>query len=152
MDRFLETFFNPVVMAKYTPDIIAGIWVTLQIASAVIVAGILAGLALAWRQYASLPVPETAPAGSALTRAARVDLYQDAVNDAVLVEPGRHLTRSLVYGDRTAVDGAFTGLGRLTVGIGELVRRLQTGFARQYAATMLLGLVVLAVVVLAPRI
>jgi len=47
MDRFLETFYNPVVMAKYTPDIIAGIWVTLQIASAVIVAGILAGLALA---------------------------------------------------------------------------------------------------------
>ncbi|MCG7286745.1 NADH-quinone oxidoreductase subunit L [Cellulomonas sp. ACRRI] len=110
------------------------------------------GLVLAWRQYASLPVPETAPEGSALTRAARVDLYQDAVNDAVLVEPGRHLTRSLVYGDRTAVDGTFTGLGRLTVGIGELVRRLQTGYARQYAATMLLGLVVLAVVVLAPRI
>lgn len=110
------------------------------------------GLALAWRQYASLPVPETAPEGSALTRAARVDLYQDAVNDAVLVEPGQHLTRSLVYGDRTAVDGTFTGLGRLTVGIGELVRKLQTGYARQYAATMLLGLVVLAVVVLAPRI
>jgi NADH-quinone oxidoreductase subunit L len=74
------------------------------------------------------------------------------VNDALLVEPGRHLTRSLVYGDRTAVDGTFTGLGRLTVGIGELVRKLQTGYARQYAATMLLGLVVLAVVVLAPRI
>lgn len=110
------------------------------------------GLLLAWRQYASLPVPEAVPAGSALTRAARVDLYQDAVNDAVLVEPGRHLTRSLVYGDRTAVDGAFTGLGRLTIGIGELVRKVQTGFARQYAATMLLGLVVLAVVVLAPRI
>jgi len=110
------------------------------------------GLALAWRQYASLPVPETAPAGSALTRAARVDLYQDAVNDALLVEPGQHLTRSLVYGDRTAVDGTFTGLGRLTVGLGELVRKVQTGYARQYAATMLLGLVVLAVVVLAPRI
>ena len=110
------------------------------------------GLALAWRQYASLPVPETAPAGSALTRAARVDLYQAAVNDALLVEPGQHLTRSLVYGDRTAVDGTFTGLGRLTVGLGELVRKVQTGYARQYAATMLLGLVVLAVVVLAPRI
>jgi NADH-quinone oxidoreductase subunit L len=110
------------------------------------------GLLLAWRQYASLPVPEAVPTGSVLTRAARVDLYQDAVNDAVLVEPGRHLTRSLVYGDRTAVDGAFTGLGRLTIGIGELVRKVQTGFARQYAATMLLGLVVLAVVVLAPRI
>ena len=111
-----------------------------------------AGALLAWRQYGALPVPETAPAGSPLTRAARVDLYQDAVNDALLVEPGRHLTRSLVFGDRTAVDGAFTGLGRLTVGIGELVRKAQTGYARQYAATMLLGLVVLAVVVLAPRI
>ncbi|HEY0237585.1 MAG TPA: NADH-quinone oxidoreductase subunit L [Friedmanniella sp.] len=110
------------------------------------------GLALAWRQYGALPVPQTAPAGSVLTRAARADMYQDAVNDAVLVEPGRHLTRSLVFGDRTVVDGAFTGLGRLTVGIGELVRKLQTGYVRQYAATMLLGLVILAVVVLAPRI
>ncbi|HEY0215868.1 MAG TPA: NADH-quinone oxidoreductase subunit L [Cellulomonas sp.] len=110
------------------------------------------GLALAWRQYASLPVPQTAPTGSVLTRAARVDLYQDAVNDALLVEPGRHLTRSLVFGDRSGVDGTFAGLGRLTVGIGELVRKLQTCYARQYAATMLLGLIVLAVVVLAPRI
>jgi NADH-quinone oxidoreductase subunit L len=79
-------------------------------------------------------------------------MYQDAVNDAVLVEPGRHLTRALVYSDRVGVDGSFTGLGRLTVGIGELVRKLQTGYARQYAATMLIGLIVLAVVVLAPRI
>lgn len=47
MDRFLQTFFNPVVMAQYTPDIIAGVWVTLQIAAAVIVAGIAGGLALA---------------------------------------------------------------------------------------------------------
>lgn len=47
MDRFLETFFNPVVMAQYAPDIIAGVWVTLSIASAVIVAGIAAGLGLA---------------------------------------------------------------------------------------------------------
>jgi polar amino acid transport system permease protein len=47
MDRFLETFFNPVVMAKYAPDIIAGIGVTLSIASTVIVAGILLGLVLA---------------------------------------------------------------------------------------------------------
>ncbi len=47
MDRFLQTFFNPVVMAQYTPDIIAGVWVTLQIAAAVIVAGIGAGLVLA---------------------------------------------------------------------------------------------------------
>jgi len=110
------------------------------------------GLVLAWRQYGALPVPTTAPRGSVLTRAARVDMYQDTVNDAVLVQPGQYLTRSLVYGDRSVVDGAFTGLGKLTVGIGQLLRRLQSGYVRQYAATMLFGLVVLAVVVLAPRI
>lgn len=110
------------------------------------------GLVLAWRQYGALPVPTTAPRGSVLTRAARVDMYQDTVNDAALVQPGQYLTRSLVYGDRSVVDGAFTGLGKLTVGIGQLLRRLQSGYVRQYAATMLFGLVVLAVVVLAPRI
>nr|WP_276582398.1 NADH-quinone oxidoreductase subunit L [Cellulomonas sp. RIT-PI-Y] len=110
------------------------------------------GLVLAWRQYGALPVPTTAPQGSVLTRAARVDMYQDTVNDAVLVQPGQYLTRSLVYGDRSVVDGAFTGLGKLTVGIGQVLRRLQSGYARQYAATMLFGLVVLAIVVLAPRI
>lgn len=113
---------------------------------------VLIGAVLAWRQYGALPVPTTAPQGSPLTRAARVDMYQDAVNDAVLVQPGQYLTRSLVYGDRSVVDGAFTGLGKLTVGIGQVLRKLQSGYVRQYAATMLFGLVVLAVVVLAPRI
>jgi NADH-quinone oxidoreductase subunit L len=87
-----------------------------------------------------------------LTRAARVDLYQDEVNDALLVEPGQHLTRSLVYGDAQVVDGAFAGLAKLTVGLGSIVRKFQTGYARTYAATMLVGVVVLAVIVLAPRI
>lgn len=123
-------------------------WVLIAATLAVVVVG----LVLAWRQYATSTVPVVAPAGSPLTRAARVDLYQDAVNHAVLVEPGQHLTRSLVYGDRQVVDGAFSGLGRLTIGLGDAVRRLQTGFARTYAATMALGLVVLVVAVLAPRI
>jgi len=84
-----------------------------------------------------------------LTRAARKDLYQDAANDAVLVVPGRVLTGSLVYGDRAVVDGAVAGLGRATVAAGDLARRPQTGYVRSYAATMLLGLVALLVVVLA---
>ncbi len=109
------------------------------------------GLVLAWRRYAVSPVPVTPPLGTALTRAARVDLYQDTVNDALLVEPGQYLTRSLVYGDKAVVDGAVTGLGRTTVAVGDLVRRVQNGFARSYAATMVVGVVVLAFVVLAVR-
>jgi len=109
------------------------------------------GLVLAWRRYAVSTVPVTPPLGTALTRAARVDLYQDTVNDALLVAPGQYLTRSLVYGDKAVVDGAVTGIGRATVAVGDLVRRAQNGFARSYAAVMVVGVVVLAIVVLAVR-
>ncbi len=146
-DRF-TTWLEPVTghVEHDEPVLPVGVLIALTLAFVVI------GTLLAWRQYGAAQVAIIPPRGSVLTRAARVDLYQDAVNDALLVEPGQHLTRSLVYTDRQVVDGAFTGVGRLTVGIGELVRRLQTGYARQYAATMLIGLVVLVVAVLAPRI
>nr|WP_246036677.1 NADH-quinone oxidoreductase subunit L [Cellulomonas telluris] len=112
---------------------------------------VLVGLVLAWRMYAVSTVPVAPPRGTVLTRAARQDLYQDVVNDAALVDPGRYLTRSLVYGDKAVVDGAVTGLGKVTVGVGDAVRRVQTGYARSYAASTVVGLVVLTVVVLAVR-
>ena len=138
------TFLEPVTGHVEHHEPVLPPWLLIVLTLAVVVVG----LVLAWRQYAVAQVPQVAPRGSVLTRAARVDLYQDAVNDAVLVEPGQHLTRSLVYGDRTVVDGTFSGIGRLSVGAGSLVRRWQTGFVRSYAATMLIGLVVLVVVVL----
>ena len=113
---------------------------------------IAAGVALAWRQYAAAPVAVAAPRGSVLTRAARRDLFQDAVQEAVVMRPGQYLTRSLVYGDRTVVDGGVSGLGRAVAGAGELVRRAQNGFVRSYALTMALGVVVLAAVVVLVRI
>lgn len=110
------------------------------------------GIALAWRQYWSAPVAVVPPRGSVLTRAARQDLYQDQVNDALLVLPGQVATRSLVYGDRAVVDGTFTGLARAVMGTGSVLRRLQNGYVRSYAATMLAGVVALVAVVLAFRI
>src|SRR4029079_1699098 len=46
-ERFLETFFNAKVMAKYLPDIAQGMLVTIELAALVIAAGLAAGLALA---------------------------------------------------------------------------------------------------------
>src|SRR5258708_33240572 len=46
-ERFVETFFNAKVMAKYLPDIAYGTLVTVELAALVIVCGIAAGLALA---------------------------------------------------------------------------------------------------------
>ena len=47
LDRFLFSFFNPEVAARYWPDIVEGIWVTTYLGLAVIAAGLAAGLALA---------------------------------------------------------------------------------------------------------
>ncbi|HET6305897.1 MAG TPA: ABC transporter permease subunit [Rhodopila sp.] len=47
LNHFLDTFFNPAVIAKYTPAILNGTLVTIEIGASVILTGILAGLALA---------------------------------------------------------------------------------------------------------
>ena len=46
-ERFVETFFNAQVMARYLPDILTGTLITIQLAALVIVSGLAAGLALA---------------------------------------------------------------------------------------------------------
>jgi polar amino acid transport system permease protein len=46
-ERFLNTFFNEQVMARYLPDILYGTLITIQLAALVIVSGLVAGLALA---------------------------------------------------------------------------------------------------------
>ncbi|MCY1665395.1 amino acid ABC transporter permease [Rhizobium sp. SL86] len=47
MANFLTTFFNPDVMARYLPDVLSGMLVAVWIGLAVVVAGVLTGLALA---------------------------------------------------------------------------------------------------------
>ena len=46
-ERFLDTFFNAKVMAKYAPDIAYGMLITVELAALVIVTGLAAGLVLA---------------------------------------------------------------------------------------------------------
>jgi NADH-quinone oxidoreductase subunit L len=104
---------------------------------------IVAGVGLAWSMYLRSRVPLTAPVGSVLTRAARQDLYQDTVNEAVLMRPGQYLTRSLVYVDNRGVDGAVNRQAALIGGTSGRLRRWQTGFVRTYALSMFAGAAVL---------
>jgi polar amino acid transport system permease protein len=56
-DRFIETFFKPDMLQRYWPDILKGVAVTLEIAAAVVVTGLLLGLALAClRAYRIKPI------------------------------------------------------------------------------------------------
>ncbi|WP_392543146.1 NADH-quinone oxidoreductase subunit L [Oryzobacter telluris] len=100
-----------------------------------------AGATFAWLRYGRDDVPEVAPKGSVLTRAARQDLYQDAVNEGLFMRPGIHLTRGLVFADARGIDGATGGLAALVGGLSSRLRRVQTGYARSYALTMLTGVV-----------
>jgi len=104
---------------------------------------VLGGVGLAWVRYWRDEVARVVPVGSLATRAARNDLYQDEVNEALLMRPGIALTRALTFLDSRGVDGAAGGLAALIGGTSSRVRKLQNGFARSYALTMLAGVVVI---------
>ena len=100
------------------------------------------GIALAKYQFAD--VANTAPENvSALTRIVRKDLLQDSFNEAVFMRPGQILTALLALADRSVVDGAVRGISGTALNSGELLRKTQTGFARSYAALILIGAIVL---------
>ena len=140
----IEHWLEPVVGFQY-PDQAPSASVLIPITLAVVLVGAYIG----FRKYALQAVPVTAPAGNLLTRAARADLYGDAVNETVFMRPGIWLTQSLVYVDRAVVDGFVNGTAGLIGTLGAALRRIQNGFARSYALTMLIGVtVVLAITLL----
>ncbi|QFU94144.1 NADH-quinone oxidoreductase subunit L [Amycolatopsis sp. YIM 10] len=72
-------------------------------------------------------------------RAARKDLYGNALNENLIARPGIWLTRFAVFLDNRGVDGAVNGLAASLGGGSGRLRRLQTGFVRSYALSMLGG-------------
>jgi NADH-quinone oxidoreductase subunit L len=102
--------------------------------------GVAAGVLLFERRA----VPVLAPSQvSVLTKANRRNLYTDAANEAVFMRPGQWLTRLLVFADNFGVDGAVRGIAAGVGGLSGRMRRLQTGFVRSYALSMLGGAVLL---------
>lgn len=131
----LQRWLEPVVGSHETEHAVPA-WVTTVTALGVVTVGI----AVAYRQYAMHKVPETAPQDvSALTVAARRDLYGDAFNEATFMRGGQELTKALVVVDDKGIDGSVNGLAHLVGRISDGLRQLQTGFARSYALSMLVG-------------
>jgi NADH-quinone oxidoreductase subunit L len=109
------------------------------------------GISIAWVMYGRAPVPDLPPRGNFVTVAARRDLYGDAFNESVLMRPGQWLTRLSVYFDSKGVDGLVNGLAALIGGTSGRLRRVQTGYARSYALSMLIGAVLLVAGLLVVR-
>jgi NADH-quinone oxidoreductase subunit L len=114
----------------------------------IVVAG---GVAGAWLVFGRSQVPVVEPAGSVVTVAARRNLFADAFNEVVLMRPGQWLVRALVYLDNRGVDGIVNSSAAALGGSSGRLRRIQTGFVRSYALSMLAGTAAILAVLLAVR-
>ena len=105
---------------------------------------VLIGVGIAIAKYQLSEVDSVAPQNvSIFTNIARKDLMQDSLNEAVFMRPGQSLTTLLVNADETVIDGAVRGVAATALGAGSTFRRTQTGFARSYAALILIGAIAL---------
>jgi NADH-quinone oxidoreductase subunit L len=69
--------------------------------------------------------------------------YVDEIYDAAIVQPVRILSEEGLWKrlDARVIDGAVNGVAETVGGMGELLRRLQTGSVRAYAASVFVGVV-----------
>ncbi len=120
---------------------------------ALTMAMIVVGVALAWLLFGrSRPVPVQRPVRVSLpVRAARADLYANALNEWIVERPGIWITRLAVFMDNKGVDGVVNGTAALLGGTSGRLRRLQTGFVRSYALGMLGGGVLVIAALLVVR-
>jgi NADH-quinone oxidoreductase subunit L len=81
---------------------------------------------------------------------ARNKFYVDELYGAVFVAPGKRLASFCAdVMDQRIVDGLVNGSARFVATLSEGLRRVQTGYVRNYAATFLIGVVVVFSVLLA---
>ncbi|QCX28661.1 NADH-quinone oxidoreductase subunit L [Nocardioides jishulii] len=116
----------------------------------IITATVAIGVAAAVYLVAKRDIPRTAPSDvSFATKAARADLYGDGINDVLVIEPGRHLVSGLTTMDRVVVDGAVEG-GAASVGaLSRVLRRIQNGYVRSYALSIVGGVLIVVLALLA---
>ena len=143
---WIVTWLEPVTgVAEHHEPPLPAIVITLLITLTVAI-----GVAAAWFLVGRRDILREAPQDvSFATRAARADLYGDAINDAVVVRPGAGLVGGLATFDRVGVDGTIEGGSSAVGGISRALRRLQNGFVRSYALSVLAGALLVVLVLLA---
>ena len=107
----------------------------------------LAGIALAWLFYVAKPgLPDqVATTFNGLYKLIYNKYFVDEIYGAVVVNPVVSGSREVLWKgvDVAVIDGAVNGVGNRARGIGGVLKRLQSGNIRSYAAWVLLGSVVL---------
>jgi NADH-quinone oxidoreductase subunit L len=105
-----------------------------------------------WRFGPRRTIPVDQPASrSPFVRAGRRDLYGDAFNEAVFMRPGQQLTSGLVRIETAGIDGTVNGTAAAISGLSSRLRRVQNGFVRSYALTMMAGAAIVGAVIILGR-
>jgi NADH-quinone oxidoreductase subunit L len=69
--------------------------------------------------------------------------YVDKVYDAVVVDPTVKISNDILWKamDVTVIDGSVNGSAKIINGIGQVIRKIQTGVAQSYAVVFIGGIV-----------
>lgn len=109
------------------------------VVSALAVGAVLIGVGIALAKYRGELAASAPQDVSVFTRVARRDLLQDDANEFLFMRPGQKLTEVLVKTDDKVIDGVVRGVAASTIGSARGMRKLQTGYVRNYALLILLG-------------
>ena len=142
----LEHFLEPVVGASHVPE---GLTAYLLAGGALLgsLAGIAAARVLYLSRAGSLVRRKLEVRLGPLVHAARAKFYVDEIYDRTVVWPAKGLALlSADVVDRRLFDGVVNGTGGAVARLSEGLRRLQTGYVRNYAILFLLGVVTLLTV------
>jgi NADH-quinone oxidoreductase subunit L len=131
---FLARWLRPVLGETVAPEIHVATntkWALFTVTTALCVLGIGVGLRL-WSRSADQPRLEP----ELLRRA----WYVDTAYSAVVGGPGRELANTAAYTvDKGIIDGAVNGVATVFSRGGEQLRRVQTGYVRNYALGLAAG-------------
>ena len=112
------------------------------------ITAVVIGVGIALAKYRGELAASSPQDVSIFTRVARRDLLQDDANEFLFMRPGQKLTQALVATDEKVIDGVVRGVGASAVGSARGMRKLQTGYVRNYALLILIGALLALVAVL----
>ncbi len=103
------------------------------------IAAVVIGVLIALAKYRGELAAEAPSKVSIWTRLARRDLLQDDANEFLFMRPGQAVTKTLLATDEKVIDGAVRGVALSAIGSARGLRKLQTGYVRNYALLILIG-------------
>ncbi len=103
------------------------------------IAAVVIGVLIALSKYRGELAAEAPSKVSIWTRLARRDLLQDDANEFLFMRPGQSVTNTLLAADEKVIDGAVRGVALSAIGSARGLRKLQTGYVRNYALLILIG-------------